>query len=169
MAHHPSGDLSGIWDIPRSLRCAARPHPSFGSRPKARGKWYDRGSNLYDLEFTIRAGGNGATAGSGVWMIGLPLLDGYRLWVTPPDWDEPADSGPVNSYMVGFAQVATNMIHLGTFSVHTLSSRRREASDESKLVIARTGSLFVGGPGWVPGNVHFATHRPFPGRWVAET
>ncbi len=165
MAHHPTGALEGSWDIVSSLRCPIRPHPSFGSRPKVRGRWFDRGDNLYDMEFTIRAGGNGATSGSGLWLVNMPVLGGYKLYLNPPSFNDGSD---VNSYMIGFAQVGTGTgAHLGVHTVHTRSSSPRLALDESQLVFAKPGGLFLGAGGWVPANVHFATHRPFRGVWRA--
>lgn len=159
----PNGASSGAWDIPDSLRCPTRPFPSFGTSAKSYGKWFHRGSDYYDLEFLIRAGGRGITSGSGPWLILLPVVEGKRLHVVPPDFD---DGDPVNSTMVGFAQVAVNGVHRGAETVHTLTTVPGEAANESKLVIARKGGLFWGGGTWVPSNVHFATHRPFKGRWV---
>lgn len=164
---HPEGATSGSWDIPSSLRCPTRPHPSFGTLARTFGEWREVATGKYELTAVIRARGAGLTSGAGLWMLRLPRVDGYQLTVTSPDFE---DDTPVNSWMVGVAQVGkTTGAHTGSLTVHTRSTLPglRAAEDDHYLVFAYPGSLFLGGGSWLPGNLHVSTVRRVPMTWEA--
>lgn len=164
---HPGGATSGTWDIPASLKCPIRPHPSFGRLARTFGEWREVATGYYELTAVIRARGSGVTSGSGLWMLRLPRLSGYQMQVASPDFE---DDTEVNSWMVGVAQLGkANGAHPGTMTVHTRSNipQLESSQNDQFLVFAFPGSLFLGGGSWRPANLHVSTIRRIPCSWVA--
>lgn len=167
MPHPVGAATSGNWDVPSSLKCPIRPHPSFGTAPLTHGSWREARTGFYEFECVIRAGGTGATSGAGLWMLRLPRQSDYQLRITVPDFD---NGDEVNSWMVADAQIgASNGAHLGPHSVHTRSTLTGLESSENTdfLVFTKKGGLFIGGGAWTPGNLHVRSLGALPCTWVA--
>lgn len=164
MAGHPEGITNGAWDPRDDLRCPAAPHPSFGVHPKVGGWWWHRGSDYYDFECLIRAGAS-ARSGGGLWILRLPKVSGYRLYVDPPHF---TNGEQQNSYMVAMATIGMSTgAHIHSH-LHTRTTVPSSDKNERELIFTKEGTLFIGGGAWAPANLHVQTHRSFRGRWVAE-